>query len=1139
MLGLASCQKDFDAANVGAGGEVDFQLSVAAPELATRAGVDGVTPDGQADLNSAYGAIDYLQAEDNGDATLRVDWNDVNLRYTLEVYDKAASYADDVEPVKDRQVKIVDEYAPVVFDLRLVPGREYHFVVFADFVDQAVTDASQTASIADQRTLGKHHEIGNTLADIKVVSDGINDECTDAYFATKDIVIENSAAQDIVLKRPYGKLRVIATDLAELNINVDPTCVVVTYDETHPTEFNAITGETKAVTSTATVTFDSEYNDGVGKASLANHFYTADFDAKKAPNAENVERHTHMTLFTDYILAEKEGQTPYHFTMKVYEDDSKADDKLIKETKFSTDIPVERNKLTTVIGNVLTTATEIEVRIDDNFANGSTWNPEEDDFDMLYVKEPKQDANGNYLISEESELAWLAAAVNGTLSRASEPQTFLGKTFKLTQNINLNNELWTPIGRSSKHTETFRGTFDGQGHTIYNLRVDTEEGAGLFGMVSPKAIKNVTIENAVIKGNHFAGVLAGWIQSVDSQAQNRVVIENCHVKNATVTVAVKDQDNGDKAGALLGYAVRVDVKECSVNRAEVVAYRDVAALIGCAHEGCVVSGNSVNNVYVTADQSAEYVSVEAVNAGDIVGRTIKDPVVENNNTENVEAFYIGAAEHAVVEALEKNFDAVTIMMKSDAVVEIGAWTAPYYLGGIDTKAITIVGNDHILDFKHTNSDWNYIRCSNENAELTITDVKLTNSGYNNGPWNRHNIRFYNDVTLERVVSDKAIALLANGDLKEVTISDVHPNNSEVYGLWISPSPNGQTVNIENCQILAHESKTTDRGIKIDDQYVSAPGKVTLNIDGLKVKSQKKAAILVKSAAGADISISNIDITEVADDTVNAVWVDEDGAAYASLVKVTGANKVIEGNEPLAGETNEEKQAALEDALAANDKVIVLPEGEYTFPAGQIKAGTTIVCEEGTVFTGNSKANINGATIVGATFSNPDGSAVDQTINGTFRDCTFTGVNGLRWCYAGNTCVFENCVFEGSLYGAHFDGGANPITFKNCVFSGFNAFAGATPLVTFEGCTFKSNPNNATYNGANLWGSAKMVNCEFTFDGSTTYEWIDCIGTSKEYSFENCTINGVAYTPENYSDYLIYIESRNSITAKINGIDCAM
>ena len=42
MLGLASCQKDFDAANPVGGGEVDFQLSVGAAELATRASEDQV-----------------------------------------------------------------------------------------------------------------------------------------------------------------------------------------------------------------------------------------------------------------------------------------------------------------------------------------------------------------------------------------------------------------------------------------------------------------------------------------------------------------------------------------------------------------------------------------------------------------------------------------------------------------------------------------------------------------------------------------------------------------------------------------------------------------------------------------------------------------------------------------------------------------------------------------------------------------------------------------------------------------------------------------------------------------------------------------------------------------------------------------
>ena len=397
VLGLASCQNDFDAANVGAGGEVDFQLSVAAPELATRAGVDGVTPDGQADLNSAYGAIDYFQGGTAGD-DLRRDWSDVNLRYTLEVYDVdengnlvgQAPYA----PVKDRQVIIVDEYQPVTFELRLVPKRHYRFVVFADFVPQTVTDASQSTAIALQEHLGISHVIGNTLADIKLINHGINDERTDAYFGYENFEITNSASNDIVLKRPYGKLRVIATDLHELNLNVNPKKVKVAYTAPHLTNFDAVTGAATLDKQNTEVEFDSTYNDvykEADKGGLQNHFYTTGYDAlegHKYTNANGAERHTHMTLFTDYILANNEV-SPVHFTMTVYDRENKE----IKSTTFNTDIPVQRNYLTTVIGNVLTTATEVEVRIDDNFAG------ENEVENIVFVNTAKefQEALDNYV----------------------------------------------------------------------------------------------------------------------------------------------------------------------------------------------------------------------------------------------------------------------------------------------------------------------------------------------------------------------------------------------------------------------------------------------------------------------------------------------------------------------------------------------------------------------------------------------------------------------------------------------------------------------------------------------------------------------------------------------------------------------
>lgn len=195
---------------------------------------------------------------------------------------------------------------------------------------------------------------------------------------------------------------------------------------------------------------------------------------------------------------------------------------------------------------------------------------------------------------------------------------------------------------------------------------------------------------------------------------------------------------------------------------------------------------------------------------------------------------------------------------------------------------------------------------------------------------------------------------------------------------------------------------------------------------------------------------------------------------------------------------------LKAALQAGKDVCVSAD-TYTFPAASFTASSTVLCEEGTVFEGNSKLNINGATVVGATFSNPTGTAVDQTINGTFKDCTFTGSNGLRWCYAGENVVFENCVFDGAVYGVHFDGGANSATFRNCTFSGFNAFGSALKMLTLEGCTFKAN-GRGNYNGVNLWGNTTATNCTFVFDGSVGNEWVDVCGDNTTCTFTNCVVS---------------------------------
>ncbi|MBQ8430498.1 MAG: right-handed parallel beta-helix repeat-containing protein [Clostridia bacterium] len=179
----------------------------------------------------------------------------------------------------------------------------------------------------------------------------------------------------------------------------------------------------------------------------------------------------------------------------------------------------------------------------------------------------------------------------------------------------------------------------------------------------------------------------------------------------------------------------------------------------------------------------------------------------------------------------------------------------------------------------------------------------------------------------------------------------------------------------------------------------------------------------------------------------------------------------------------------------------LTEGTYTLPTSSLSEGDTIICDEGVVISNGSSLNINGATVIGANFKSV---ATHNTVNGTYKDCTFTGSNGLRFGYAGDTVVFENCVFDGSVYGAHFDSGANEVTFKNCTFSGFNAMGAEITKLTLEGCTFKA-LGNSGYNGINLWGDTDMINCTFVFDGSTQYEWVDLCNDNKTVTFTGCVV----------------------------------
>jgi hypothetical protein len=213
-----------------------------------------------------------------------------------------------------------------------------------------------------------------------------------------------------------------------------------------------------------------------------------------------------------------------------------------------------------------------------------------------------------------------------------------------------------------------------------------------------------------------------------------------------------------------------------------------------------------------------------------------------------------------------------------ALGNITAGSGEYKLGGANTDNIIIDLNGNKLNI--TTTYWSAIGANNDNATITIKNGSMTSTGNSAGTWNAYDVRLCNcNYVIENVTFDKAVAIDNAG--KSTTMKNVTINaTGDVYALWITAE--GQNVTIDGLTI-----NSEGRGIKIDEQYVAAPEKVILNVSNATFNTVKKAAVIVKSAAGADITLDNVNIDNVKGDFTNAVWNDADSAASFDKITVVG------------------------------------------------------------------------------------------------------------------------------------------------------------------------------------------------------------------------------------------------------------
>ena len=217
------------------------------------------------------------------------------------------------------------------------------------------------------------------------------------------------------------------------------------------------------------------------------------------------------------------------------------------------------------------------------------------------------ESNGSYTVYNADGLLNVAELVNG------------GKTdinITLEKNIDLTGKDWTPIG--TDYDNSYKGTFDGGGHTITGLTFTTnDEYAGLFGWLNRAGtVKNVVMEGVQITSHQiYGGSIGGVVGS------GWGTIENCSVSGSVSgTVYV---------GGVVGAQIDGSITGCS-SSATVKGMVDVGGVAGQTNSSATLTA-----CYATGNVIIEMAPAKNIAGGGLVGMNAGSSLLACYATGNV------------------------------------------------------------------------------------------------------------------------------------------------------------------------------------------------------------------------------------------------------------------------------------------------------------------------------------------------------------------------------------------------------------------------------------------------------------------------------------------------------------------------
>lgn len=396
-----------------------------------------------------------------------------------------------------------------------------------------------------------------------------------------------------------------------------------------------------------------------------------DHDGTIAPYGEqnndvsNPRDETYNYMLMAYILPadRNDGTSTYSTTLDRVEFSLLPEKEGQGELTYSLEnVPVQRNWRTNIFGHMFTSEVKLEIDLDPFYAGDYNY----PDWERIYEGVTYDAMEQCIRISNGAGLAWLAKATNGewptedafvsddshnilssaTLQNNSKlflkavglnewPANglfrFKDVTIKLDADIDLNtyanlfnhkDYYFTPIGFGGNDEvnhnlnwdtdKYFAGHFDGQNHTIYNLRTvrpadDDDSSMGLFSTIGREAsIRNVRLKNVDIRGHYRTGGIVGSVYGPFPD-ETPVIIDNCYVDTGIIEDTSNDSGlNAKDVAGICGILYNNGtISNCFVRNIIVRGYRTISGIVGqtggdYANNQQIIN-NSVYNVTLIAD----------------------------------------------------------------------------------------------------------------------------------------------------------------------------------------------------------------------------------------------------------------------------------------------------------------------------------------------------------------------------------------------------------------------------------------------------------------------------------------------------------------------------------------------------------